>query len=122
MPEGTLLRAEPRAEGRALARARAEAEARAPAPRTRSAGVQEGGPSPFLRAGIAGLGTALPARAVPSADVAARIGVEDGWIERRTGISSRRRLGPSERLSDLAVEAARAALDDAALEGPDLDL
>ena len=59
---------------------------------------------------------------VPNAEVAARLGVEDGWIEKRTGIRSRRALGPGERLSDLAATAGRAALADAGLDAADLDL
>jgi 3-oxoacyl-[acyl-carrier-protein] synthase-3 len=73
-------------------------------------------------AGILGLGTALPPHAVANAEVAARIGVDAEWIERRTGIASRRRLAPGERLSDLAGAAARAALADAATAAEDVDL
>jgi 3-oxoacyl-[acyl-carrier-protein] synthase III len=81
-----------------------------------------GATAPRRTAGIAGLGAALPAHAVPNADVAARLGVDASWIERRTGIRSRRRLGPDERLSDLAAEAGRAALDDAGLAASAIDL
>lgn len=73
-------------------------------------------------AGISGLGQALPQRAVPNAEVGARIGVDSAWIERRTGIRSRFRLAPDEPLSELATEAARAALADANLEAGQLDL
>ena len=73
-------------------------------------------------AGIAGLGMALPHTVVPNAAVAPRIGVDGAWIEKRTGIRSRRALGPGERLSDLATAAGRAALADAGLAATDLDL
>lgn len=73
-------------------------------------------------AGISGLGRALPARSVPNADVGARIGVDSAWIEKRTGIRSRHRLEPDERLSDLAAQAAREALDDARITAQELDL
>jgi 3-oxoacyl-[acyl-carrier-protein] synthase-3 len=72
-------------------------------------------------AGIAGLGCALPAGAVPTTDVAARVGVEPEWILRRTGIATRRRLAPGATIADLAERAARAALDDAGLDGTRLD-
>ena len=75
-----------------------------------------------VAAGIAGLGTALPPRIVANAEVAARLGVEPEWIERRTGIRSRRRLEAGERLSDLAAAAAAAALADAGLGASDRDL
>lgn len=73
-------------------------------------------------AGIAGLGAALPEAVVPNAVVGARLGVDERWIERRTGIRSRRRLAAGERLSDLATDAARAALSDAGLDASQLDL
>jgi 3-oxoacyl-[acyl-carrier-protein] synthase-3 len=85
----------------------------------------EKGPGPFRRvrtAGIAGLGTALPSRVVSNDEIAARFGVDGAWIERRTGIRSRRMLGEGERLTDLATVAARAALADAGLEAGELDL
>jgi 3-oxoacyl-[acyl-carrier-protein] synthase-3 len=70
----------------------------------------------------AGLGVALPDTVVTSDAIAARIGVEPGWIEQRTGISERRVVLPHERLSDLAASAATAALADAAVDPADVDL
>jgi 3-oxoacyl-[acyl-carrier-protein] synthase-3 len=64
-------------------------------------------------AGITGLGIALPPEAVASDAIAERIGLASGWIERRTGIASRRRAARDLRLTDLAADAARAALADA---------
>jgi len=59
---------------------------------------------------------------VPNADVAAHLGVDGDWIEKRTGIRSRRELAPGERLSDLAAAAGRAALADAGLAAADVDM
>lgn len=73
-------------------------------------------------AGIAGLGAALPDGVVSNAVVGARLGVDERWIERRTGIRSRRRLEADERLSDLATTAARTALADAQVRADELDL
>ena len=73
-------------------------------------------------AGVLGLGSALPTLAVPNADVAGRLGLADGWIERRTGISSRRRLRDGERLTDQAVAAGRSALEDARTTAAEVDL
>jgi 3-oxoacyl-[acyl-carrier-protein] synthase III len=78
-------------------------------------------PARLRTAGVAGLGTALPERVVPNAPIAERLGVDDTWIERRTGIASRRHV-TTERLSDLAADAARAALDDAGLDAGAVDL
>ncbi len=73
-------------------------------------------------AGIVGLGAALPARRVSNAEVAARIGVGEEWIERRTGIRERRYAAPGERVSDLAARAGRGALADARIEAAELDM
>lgn len=80
-------------------------------------------PATRLRpASVLGLGTALPPTSVPNDVVARRLGVEDGWIERRTGIEARRRLADGETLVDLAARAATAALRDAQVDALDLDL
>jgi 3-oxoacyl-[acyl-carrier-protein] synthase III len=72
-------------------------------------------------AGIVGLGAALPPEAVPSDTIADRLGLAHGWIERRTGIASRRRAAPGARLSDLAADAAGAALADAGVDAAEID-
>jgi 3-oxoacyl-[acyl-carrier-protein] synthase-3 len=56
---------------------------------------------------LAGFGHYAPARAVPNAQIEARLALEPGWIERRTGIISRRMAAPGEALSDLAAAAAK---------------
>jgi 3-oxoacyl-[acyl-carrier-protein] synthase III len=79
--------------------------------------------SPATRtAGIVGLGTALPERRVSSAEVGERVGVTAEWIERRTGIRERRYAAPGERVSELAVRAGRIALQDAGLDGAEIDM
>lgn len=60
--------------------------------------------------GVIGTGSYLPAWSISNAEVAARTGVTDEWIVRKTGIRSRRRAAPHEATSDLAAAAARAAL------------
>ena len=54
---------------------------------------------------LAAFGHYAPAHAVASAEIEARLGLEAGWIERRTGIRQRRFADPSQALSDLAVAA-----------------
>ncbi len=76
----------------------------------------------LVRAGIVGLGCALPERVVPNAEISPAIGVADDWIERRTGIRERRYAEPGARLAELAAAAGRAALADAAVGGAQVDL
>jgi 3-oxoacyl-[acyl-carrier-protein] synthase III len=59
---------------------------------------------------ILGLGHHVPARIVTSAEIEAQLGLEPGWIERRTGIRERRYAAPTEAVSDLAVPAGEMAL------------
>ena len=76
----------------------------------------------LVAAGIAGLGIATPATVVDNAEIAGRLGLADGWIETRTGISERRHAAPDERLADLAALAGERALAAAGLEVSALDL
>lgn len=59
---------------------------------------------------IAGCGHAVPPVVVPSGAIDRRLGREPGWVERRTGIRTRRLAGPDQAASDLAAEAVRAAV------------
>lgn len=71
---------------------------------------------------IAGLGVALPPTVVPNATIAERLDVDDRWIYKRIGVRERRMVQPGERLTDLAVAAAREALSGACVDAADLDL
>jgi 3-oxoacyl-[acyl-carrier-protein] synthase-3 len=62
---------------------------------------------------IAGIGAALPERVVSNAQIAARAGVDEQWILKRTGIRNRRHADPDLELLDLATTAAEKALADA---------
>jgi len=79
-------------------------------------------PPTRVHAGITGLGSALPERVVPNAEISPAIGVADDWIERRTGIRERRYAEPGANLAVLAAAAGRAALADAGVEGAQVDL
>lgn len=70
---------------------------------------------------IVGTGSALPARIVSNDDLAQFLDTSDEWIFTRTGIR-RRRVLTDERLDDLAIRSAKAALEDASLTGADVDL
>jgi 3-oxoacyl-[acyl-carrier-protein] synthase-3 len=81
------------------------------------------GGRPRLRtARITGLGHYAPAHEVPNATIAARIGVDDEWIVRRTGVHSRRWAAEDETLADMASASARGALADAELDASAIDL
>ena len=73
-------------------------------------------------AAIASVGVSLPRTVVSNAQIAARIGVDDGWIERRTGIRMRRVAEPEERLATHATQAAEQALRAAGVSASELDL
>jgi 3-oxoacyl-[acyl-carrier-protein] synthase III len=64
---------------------------------------------------IAGFGHYVPDKRVENAEIEARLGLESGWIERRTGIRARRWAAPHEALTDLAVKAGDMALDNAGI-------
>ena len=78
--------------------------------------------APARTASITGLGHYLPEEVVPNDPIAKRIGVDDEWIVRRTGIRSRRRAAPDERLIDLAANAGAQALKDAQTDPDEIDL
>jgi 3-oxoacyl-[acyl-carrier-protein] synthase-3 len=77
--------------------------------------------APPRTATILGLGHYLPSEVLPNGPIAERIGVDDAWIVKRTGIHARRRVAPNERTSDLAVFAGRRALQDAGVDAIDID-
>lgn len=76
---------------------------------------------------ITGTGSYLPPRRLTNADLAAELaqqGVEtsDDWIVARTGIRARHFAAANVCSSDLAVEAARRAIEAAQLQAADIDL
>jgi 3-oxoacyl-[acyl-carrier-protein] synthase-3 len=74
-----------------------------------------------VKAGVFGIGAALPEEIVTNADLIANLDTTDEWIVRRTGIRERRLLNGSRTLADLAAEACSAALADAGRDGADVD-
>ena len=78
--------------------------------------------SPARTSRILGLGHHVPPEVVPNGPIAERIGVDDAWIVKRTGIKSRRRALPGEHLTDYATFAGRRALTDAGVDARDIDL
>jgi 3-oxoacyl-[acyl-carrier-protein] synthase-3 len=75
-----------------------------------------------LRSVVAGVGSALPARRVDNAELAAQIDTSDEWIVERTGIRARYIAGEGETTGTLATDAARAALAHAGIDASEIDL
>jgi 3-oxoacyl-[acyl-carrier-protein] synthase-3 len=71
---------------------------------------------------VLGVGSYLPTKVLTNDDLAKMVDTSDAWIVQRTGIQSRHIASPDERTSDLAFEAAKAALDNAGVEAETVDL
>ncbi|MCV9998810.1 beta-ketoacyl-ACP synthase III [Pararhizobium sp. YC-54] len=71
---------------------------------------------------LAGFGHGVPARCVENAEIEAGLGLEPGWIERRTGIRRRYWAEPGDTLSGLAAGAGEAAIEDAGIARQDVAL
>ncbi|MFZ5685843.1 MAG: beta-ketoacyl-ACP synthase III [Pseudomonadota bacterium] len=78
--------------------------------------------SNVLRSVVTGVGGFLPDRIVTNDDLAKIVDTSDEWIRERTGIRQRRQAPDGTPVSDLAVEAARRALDAAGRSPEDVDL
>ena len=74
-----------------------------------------------MKAGILGIGDALPPHVITNADLVARLDTSDEWIVRRTGIRERHWLEGDETLAELAALACTAALADAGRTASDVD-
>jgi 3-oxoacyl-[acyl-carrier-protein] synthase-3 len=71
---------------------------------------------------IAGTGHYLPARILTNAELARTVDTSDEWIRTRTGIAQRHIADDGEQTSDLALAAARRALEAAGLAAEQVDL
>jgi len=75
-----------------------------------------------IRAIAVGCGSYLPDTVVTNDDLAKRVDTSDEWITTRSGIKRRHFAREGESTSDMAVAAARRALDMAGLAATDVDL
>lgn len=71
---------------------------------------------------ILGTGSYAPERILTNAELSTMVETSDEWIRARSGIRERRIAAPGEQTSDMAVQAARRALEDAKLGPEDIDL
>ncbi|WP_298725546.1 beta-ketoacyl-ACP synthase III [uncultured Ferrovibrio sp.] len=76
----------------------------------------------MIRSVVVGCGSYLPARVLTNADLAKIVDTSDEWIVERTGIRQRHIAADDEKTSDLALNAAKAALKHAGMTADDIDL
>ncbi|MCL7465405.1 beta-ketoacyl-ACP synthase III [Phaeovulum sp. NW3] len=74
-----------------------------------------------LRAVVRGVGHYLPERVVENAEFEATVDTTDEWIRTRSGIERRHFAAEGETTSQMAIHAARAALDDAGIAPDQID-
>lgn len=74
------------------------------------------------KVGIIGVGEYLPKKILSNADLERMVDTSDEWITTRTGIKERRLIAPNEAASDLAIRAAKKALENAKISSQDIDL
>lgn len=72
--------------------------------------------------GIVGIGSYAPEKVLTNADLEKMVDTSDKWIVERTGIRERHIAAPEQATSDLAIEAARNALQNAGVDPQDVDL
>ncbi len=73
------------------------------------------------RSVVVGVGHYLPERIVPNSEFEKTLDTSDEWIKTRSGIERRHFAADDETTSDLATNAAEAALKDAGLTADDID-
>jgi len=74
------------------------------------------------KVGIIGLGMYVPEKKLTNQDLEKMVDTSDEWITKRTGIKERRIAAKGQAASDLAVNAAKEALENAKLKPEDIDL
>ena len=78
-------------------------------------------PRTLCRARISSLATYVPPRVLTNLDLEKMVDTSDEWITQRTGIRERHIVDAGVATSDLAVEAAKLAIQRAGLTPPDID-
>jgi len=74
------------------------------------------------RVSVTGLGCYVPERVVTNDELAELVDTSDEWIRERTGIRERRIAADEQALTDLALPAARRALEAAGVDASSIDL
>ncbi|HEY5892643.1 MAG TPA: beta-ketoacyl-ACP synthase III [Chthoniobacterales bacterium] len=78
--------------------------------------------SPLRSVSITGTGSYVPERILTNADLEKMVETSNEWILTRTGIRERRIAAENQNTSDLSVEAAKKAMEQAGVTALDLDL
>ncbi len=71
---------------------------------------------------IIATGSKVPDAVLTNADMEAMVDTNDEWIRTRTGIRERHQLGKDETVTDIAIAAAKNAIDAAGIEPTEIDL
>lgn len=71
---------------------------------------------------ITGIGGYVPSRVIKNTDLEKMLDTSDDWIQQRTGIVERRWVTEDQATSDLAVEAAKIAIENAKIDVKQIDL
>ena len=71
---------------------------------------------------IAGTGRYLPEKILTNADLEKIVDTTDEWIRTRTGVERRHCCAPDQTTSDMCIEAAKVAMDDAGIGPTDIDM
>src|SRR5262249_48054488 len=71
---------------------------------------------------IIGTGACIPSKVLTNHDLSKMVDTSDEWITTRTGIKERHVAGKHEASSDLAIVAAKHAIDDAGVKAEAIEL
>ena len=71
---------------------------------------------------IAGTGRYLPEKVLTNFDLEKIVDTTDEWIRTRTGVERRHQVEPDQTTSDMCVEAAKVAMEDAGVGPTDIDM
>ena len=71
---------------------------------------------------IVGTGRYLPEKILTNFDLEKMVDTTDEWIRSRTGVERRHIVAPEQTTSDMCVEAAKIAIEDAGIEVADIDM
>ena len=71
---------------------------------------------------IVGTGRYLPEQVLTNFDLEKMVDTNDEWIRTRTGVERRHCVAPDQTTSDMCVEAAKVAIEDAGIEPSDIDM
>ncbi len=74
-----------------------------------------------IRSTVIGTGSYLPAKCLTNEELSKLVDTSDEWIVQRTGIKQRHIAAKGELTSDLALEAAKAAIKSAGIDAQDID-